>query len=71
MQRPYINPEHERLFLGILVQNDNKPMHYELMAELGRSEFTDLTNTTALNTLKQSIKFRCTGGEFYCLSGKY
>ncbi len=70
MPRSYINPEHERLLLSILVRNNNKPMRYQVLGEVARGTLTDLTNTKALSTLRQSVKFRCSGGEYYCLSGR-
>ena len=70
MPRSYINPEHERLLLSILVRNNNKPMRYQVLGEVARVTLTDLTNTKALSTLRQSVKFRCSGGEYYCLSGR-
>ena len=70
MPRSYINPEHERLLLSILVRNNNKPMRYQVLGEIARGTLTDLTNTKALSTLRQSVKFRCSGGEYYCLSGR-
>ena len=70
MPRSYLNPEHERLLLSILVRNNNKPMRYQVLGEVARGTLTDLTNTKALSTLRQSVKFRCSGGEYYCLSGR-
>ena len=45
MPRSYINPEHERLLLSILVRNNNKPMRYQVLGEVARGTLTDLTNT--------------------------
>ena len=67
-----VNPEYERLLLRILTTDDNEPMHYELLAELARTQyFTDMSNKGALDTLKQSMKFRCVKPGFYCLAGRW
>ena len=47
-----VNPDYERILLKILTVDDNEPLHYELLGELARTQYSsDMTNKGALNTL--------------------
>ena len=67
-----VNPDYERILLKILTVDDNEPLHYELLGELARTQYSsDMTNKGALNTLTRSMHFKCLQHGFYCLAGSY
>jgi len=66
-----VNPEYERILLRLLTI-DPDPMHFELLAELARTQyFTDMSNQGALSTLRKSMHFQCVKPGFYCLAGRW